>query len=212
MFFLDKMTKAVKTTALVIQNILQHSSYDLRAISAFIESLEDLLFVLRSVRLDRDTQFHGVVAVDGYELVVLQTDDIAPKMCDHIRYADQLARLIRQQNRYRKDTAALDEALLNYSRHGNDIHVTATQNGYDLLAFSGQMLQRRNGKQAGILYDHLMILDHVEEANDEFFILNGDDLKVSATRKDVRAKIGHALLDQNTCNGGSDTCPAVFLS
>ena len=38
------------------------------------------------------------------------------------------------------------------------------------------MLQGRHGEQAGILDDHLVIFDHVEEGGDELVVFDGDDI------------------------------------
>ena len=55
--------------------------------------------------------------------------------------------------------------------HRDDIHIATGENRNDLLSLYIQMLERRHGQQAGILYNHFMILNHIEEGNNQFFII-----------------------------------------
>ena len=60
--------------------------------------------------------------------------------------AEALAGAIGQKRRNREHAVALDEAVLNDGRHGDNVHVAARQNRNDLLAGEGQVLQGRHGE------------------------------------------------------------------
>ena len=59
------------------------------------------------------------------EYVMIQLDHIALELCNQGRYVGQLARLIGQHHRNRKDTVPQDQAILDHSGHGQHIHIAA---------------------------------------------------------------------------------------
>ena len=75
--------------------------------------------------LQRNLKFNSGVTVDADKLVVLQTDDITLKLCDHICDIHKLARTIRKLYGYGKYTSSLDQTMLYHGGHRNDIHVAA---------------------------------------------------------------------------------------
>lgn len=66
--------------------------------------------------------------------------------------------------------------MLHHSCHGDHVHVSARKDGDDLLIEHAQVLERGNSEQARVLDDHLVVLDHIEEGNDQFVVVDRDDL------------------------------------
>ena len=132
--------------------------------------------MLFSVCLDRDRQLDGGVAVDAHKLVVLELDDVAVLLGDHAGHAHEHARAIGQKDAHGEDAAALDQAVLDDGAHGDDVHVAARENAHDALVLGRQVLGGGHGEKAGVLDHHLVVLDHVKEAHDQLFVLDGDDV------------------------------------
>ena len=66
--------------------------------------------------------------------------------------------------------------MLYHGSHRDYVHVATRKNGNDFLTFKIKVLQSGNGKQAGILDNHLMVFNHIKESNDKFVIFDSDDL------------------------------------
>ena len=69
------------------------------------------MFMLSAEGFHCDLQFHGVLSVDGHELIVFEPDDVAAGFRDNRGDAGQFARTVRQQDGDRKDTVAQDQPL-----------------------------------------------------------------------------------------------------
>ena len=70
--------------------------------------------MLRSEGFQCDPKLYRSTSVNRYKLIMLQLDDIAALLCDHICHSGQFTRLIRQKNRYGKDPVTQDQSLLYY--------------------------------------------------------------------------------------------------
>ena len=89
----------------------------------------------------------------------------------------ELARTIRKQYRYGKDPVSLNQSMLYDGCHCDDIHIATAQRTETIFfPFYIQMLERRHSQQAGILYNHLMILYHIEESYDQLIITHSNDI------------------------------------
>ena len=124
----------------------------------------------------RDRQFYCRIAICADKLIVFKLNDIALLLSDDRCHTHELARTIRKQYRYGKDPVSLNQSMLYDGCHRDDIHIATGENRNDLLSFYIQMLERRHGQQAGILYNHLMILNHIEEGYDQLIVTHGNDL------------------------------------
>ena len=67
-------------------------------IAFFFQSGNDLILMLGTECFQCDTQFHGSAAVDGYELVVLQLDNIALLLGDDACHTYQFTRTVRKKD------------------------------------------------------------------------------------------------------------------
>lgn len=65
--------------------------------------------------------------------------------------------------------------MLHHRGHGDDVHIAAGEDGDDFLAFEVQMAKGGHGEQAGVLHDHLMVLDHIQKRRDQLVVVDGDD-------------------------------------
>ena len=81
-------------------------SYYLGLIAFFFQSGNDLILMLGTECFQCDTQFHGIAAVDGYKLVVLQLDDITVNAGNDTGYSAQLTGLVGKQYGYGEDTVS----------------------------------------------------------------------------------------------------------
>ena len=126
--------------------------------------------------LERDAELHGRIAVDGHKLVVLQLDDVAADFGDQAGDPVQFAGLVRQEDRDRKDPVAEDQALLHDGGHGDDIHIAAAQDTDDLFVGAVDMAEGSYGQKAGVLDDHLVVFDHIQEGGHQLLVGDRDDL------------------------------------
>ena len=77
-------------------------------------------------RLQSDLQFYSCITVCAYKLVMIQLDNISLILCNNRSHTYQFTRLIRDKNRYGKDSVTLDQTMLYYRRHSNHIHISTT--------------------------------------------------------------------------------------
>ena len=74
------------------------------------------------------------------------------------------------------------------------VHVAAGEDGDDALVLGRQVLERRHREQAGVLHDHLVVLDHVEKRHHELVVRDGHDVVevVAQVREDLVAHLEHS--------------------
>ena len=106
---------------------------------------------------------------------MIQLDDVPLVLCDQDRHFRQLTGFIRKQGGYGKDPIPENESLLDHGRHGDHVHITAAEDAGNILALRRQVRRRRHRQQSGVLHDHFMVLDHVQESDDDLVIRNGHD-------------------------------------
>ena len=147
-----------------------------RIISMLLECLDDAHLVIGTKCLKRDRQFYCRIAICADKLIVFKLNDIALLLSDDRCHTHELARTIRKQYRYGKDPVSLNQSMLYDGCHCDDIHIATGENRNDLLSLYIQMLERRHSQQAGILYNHLMILNHIEEGYDQLIVTHSNDL------------------------------------
>ena len=68
-----------------------------RTESFILQRFHNLMLMLGSKCLHRNTQFHSRITVGAYKLVMIQFDDVALGIGYRCRNSHQLARLIRKQ-------------------------------------------------------------------------------------------------------------------
>ena len=85
-------------------------------------------------------QLDAVLAVDIDKLVVLQFDDVPPLLGHDAGHLEQLARSVGELDGEGKDTAAVDEAVLDEGGHGDDVHVAAGEDGHHVLVLAVQVV------------------------------------------------------------------------
>ena len=149
--------------------------------------------MLLAVRLDGHAQLDRRVPVGRDKLVVLELDHVAVLLGDHAGHAHQHARAVGEQHAHGEDAAALDEAVLHHARHGDHVHVAAGEDARHALALGGQVLCGGNREQAGVLDDHLVVLDHVEERDNKLIVVHADDVVevLLQVREDLVAHLEH---------------------
>ena len=106
---------------------------------------------------------------------MLALDDISALLRDDLRDPRQLTGTIRKQHGHRKDAVSLNETVLNQGCHGNHIHVAAGEYAHNLLVFDVEVFERRDRQKARVLDNHLVVLDHVQERDNQLIVLNRDD-------------------------------------
>ena len=105
---------------------------------------------------------------------MLELDHVAVLLGDDARHAHQHAGAVGEQHAHGEDAAALDEAVLHHARHGDHVHVAAGEDACHALALGGQVLGGRNREQAGVLDDHLVVLDHIEERDNQLVVVHAN--------------------------------------
>ena len=105
---------------------------------------------------------------------MLELDHVAVLLGDHACHAHEHAGTIGEQHAYGEDAAALDEAVLHHARHGDHVHVAAGEDARHAFALGGQVLGGRDREQAGVLDDHLVVLDHIEERDNQLVVVHAN--------------------------------------
>ena len=107
---------------------------------------------------------------------MIQFDHIGLYACYNTCNSAQFTRFIRKLNGYGKDTITQDQTFLYNGRHGDNIHISTTQDRYNPFIFHIQMFQCCYCQQTGVFYDHLMILYHIKECYNKLIIVNSNDV------------------------------------
>ena len=159
--------------------------------------------MIRTKRLQRNLKFHSRISVRTYKLVMIQLNNIPLRLRNHTCHTHQFTRLIRNQNRNRKDSVPLDQTMLHNRRHRDHIHISTTQDRNNLLPLHIQMTKRSHSQKTRILHDHLMILNHIQESHDQLIILNRDDII------QILLDIRENLLTR--CLNSSTICDRIYM-
>ena len=102
---------------------------ELGAETVVFKCFDNSLLVFTTKCFDGHTQLYSSVAVCGNKLVMIEAYNITVTVGYGLRNTHQFAGAVGEQDGYGEDAPALDEPVLHYGRHRDDVHVAAGEDG-----------------------------------------------------------------------------------